>query len=390
MPKLLYKILISAKGLLIILLMLLFRLFKIRANRIVFISYYGKGFGDNGKYIVDALNGKNVEIYWALTDIYSPVPDYVHKVKNKSLKYYYILSTSRIWINNCRFPFWVKKRKGQMYIQTWHGGFPIKKIEKSVEEKLDSEYVLSAKNDSLMVDLMLSNNGLLTKVYKNDFWYSGKIVECGCPRNDIIFNNNENVKEQVFEYFGIDTRCHICLYAPTFRRNGSLSAYSIDFLMLRNLLSERFGGKWKILVRLHPNITKKSGSFINYDEDIMDASKYNDMQELLVAADFMITDYSSCIFDYAISKKNCCIFASDVEDYSNDRGFYLSLNEYPFEIARNNKELADVIKHFDEEKNVKRITEFFDKVKSFEDGKGAETVANIICDVIDGEYDETK
>lgn len=374
------------------LLMLFFTLFKIKRDRVIVISYYGKGYGDNGKYILNALlcSDDNPEVIWALNDVNSFLPTGIKPVKYKSLKYYYLLATSRVLINNTRFPLGIRKRKKQFYIQVWHGGFPIKRIEKSVEKNLGKGYVLGAKNDSRMIDLLLSNNGFLTKIYKNDFWYDGRILECGCPRNDIIFNNDKDIIDKVYNHYDLDKNVKICLYAPTFRVDESLSAYNIDFNQLKNNLESKFGGKWKILIRLHPNISKKSTELIDYSEDIIDASRYDDMQELLVAADFMITDYSSCIFDYAISKKKCCIYASDLDDYSRDRGFYLSLDEYPFEIARNNKELADVIEHFDEKKNKKRITEFFDKVKSFEDGKGAETVANIICDVINGKYDEKK
>ena len=191
-----------------------------------------------------------------------------------------------------------------------------------------------------------------------------------------------------YNYFDFNKNVKICLYAPTFRVDGSLSAYDIDFDRLINNLKKKFGGEWKVLIRLHPNISRKSTSLIRYNKNIIDASRYDDMQELLVAADFMITDYSSCIFDYAISMKKCCIYASDIDDYSKDRGFYLKLDEYPFEIAKNNEELASVIKNFNNDKSKKRIVDFFERVKTFEDGNGTKTVADLISDVVKGERDE--
>lgn len=368
----------------------LFRLFPIKKNRVVFSYFFGKGFGDSAKYISnELLERKEFDIVWMVKDKNTKgFPDGVKKIKRGTLAELYYLSTARVWVDNSRKPFGLKKRKGQFYIQTWHGGFPIKKIERAVEDKLSKQYVLSAKNDSKMIDVALSNSGLLTKVYLEDFWYNKKILECGCPRNDVIFNNDKDIIDKVYNHYDLDKNVKICLYAPTFRVDESLSAYNIDFNQLKNNLESKFGGKWKILIRLHPNISKKSTELIDYSEDIIDASRYDDIQELLVAADFMITDYSSCIFDYAISMKKCCIYASDIDDYSKDRGFYLKLDEYPFEIAKNNEELASVIKNFNNDKSKKRIVDFFERVKTFEDGNGTKTVADLISDVVKGERDE--
>ena len=378
----------------IIFCLLLFRsfwIFPIKKHKIVFTCFNGKGYGDSGKAICDYMNGKDLTIVWLVDNIQDDsFPEWVKPVKNTFFGRAYHLATAKIWVDNCRKQPYIRKRRQQFYIQTWHGGFPLKKIEKAVEDKLQEYYILSAKNDSRMIDVLLSNNAFLTRIFKNDFWYDGRIIECGCPRNDVFFKSNSVIENKIRDVFNISKDKKICLYAPTFRADGSLDAYNIDFKQLKIALKKKFGNNWVIIVRLHPNISKKGDALANCDDDIVNASEYGDMQELLVASDFMITDYSSCIFDYAITRKNCCIYASDIDDYFNNRGFYIHLNECPFRIATDNKELIDTIEGFNEFEHKKRTDAFYKRVESFEDGNGAETVASVISDVIDGKYNETE
>ncbi|MBR3176467.1 CDP-glycerol glycerophosphotransferase family protein [Candidatus Saccharibacteria bacterium] len=353
---------------------------KVDDNKIVITNYYGKGYGDNGKYICDELirrDGK-YNIVWLVEDINEKMPSRVKVVKIKSIRSFYELATAKIWIDNCRKPYYLRKKKNQFYIQTWHGSFAIKKIEEAAEKELDKVYILNAKNDSKMMDLALSSNRLMTEIYEKYFWYNGQILECGCPRNDIIINQPVDIKEKIINACKLDKGINICLYAPTFRKDKSLAPYNINYEELRKELKKKFGGRWAILIRLHPNITAKSKELNFFNEYIKDVSRYSDMQELLAASDFMITDYSSCIFDYALSKKPCCIYASDIEKYVDDRGFNISLNEYPFDIARNNDELSQTIASFDTAKFTERINAFYRRYRCKEDGKASRLIVDII------------
>ena len=104
----------------------------IKNNRILCLNFNGKGYGENPKYIVESLCKKNkdLEIYWVVNDKEDKtLPDNIKKVKYKSLEYFKILYTSKVLINNTRFGTYFDKRKGQLYIQTWHGCLGTKKIE---------------------------------------------------------------------------------------------------------------------------------------------------------------------------------------------------------------------------------------------------------------------
>lgn len=359
----------------------LFRIFPLKSNKIFISNYYGKGYGDIPKYIVNELLSENnkYDIVWVVKDYSysSNLPEGVRAVKRNTIKCIYDQITAKYWIDNCRKQFYERKRRKQFYIQTWHGCIGYKKCEKAVENKLPKSYILGAKNDSKMADLFISNSEFCTKNYKDNFWYNGEIIKCGCPRNDIIVNNDMKIKKVVKKHYNIDNDTKICLYAPTFRNNGDLSVYNIDFNKLLNSLENKFGNKWKIMIRLHPNISSLSEK-LNLSKNIIDVTKYPDMQELLVTADFMITDYSSCIFDYAISCKPGLIYASDLEDYIKERDFIIKIEETPFCITKNNEELIKKITDFNITEYKKNVRIFFDKIGLYEPGNSSKTIADII------------
>lgn len=360
--------------------LLIFSIFRIDNKKIVIVNFEGKGYWDNGKYICNELIKYNYNIYWATKEEYrGSLPKKVNYVKFNSIKYLYHLATSKIWINNSRFPFWIRKRTKQFYIQTWHGPIGFKKCEAAAIEVLSRYYVCGAKNDSKMANLFISNSTFCTNNYKNNFWYNGKILECGCPRNDIIINNSNDIVNNVKKYFWFQNLEKICLYAPTFRDNKSLNAYDIEYKRLLDKLKNKFTGNRKLLIRLHPAISNLTDKLSIFNENIINASDYPDMQELLVAADFMITDYSSCIFDYAISRKPAIIYASDIEEYNNkDRDFLFKIEDTPFSISTDNEELRNMIENFDiDEYNVK-VGNFYNKMWLKETGGSCEKIVEII------------
>lgn len=365
--------------------LLFFSIFKINNKKIIVLNYNGKGYWDNGKYICNELTKYNYEIYWATIEKYKDsLPQKINYVKIDSIKYLYHLATAKIWINNNRFQLGIRKRKNQFYIQTWHGWLGFKKVESAVKNT-SNLYVWGAKNDSKMANLFISNSTFLTMVYKNYFWYNGEILECGCPRNDIIINNSNDIIKKVKKYFWFPSSGKICLYAPTFRDNKSLDAYDIEYKMLLNELKNKFKGNRKLLIRLHPAISDSTDRLSVFNENVINASDYPDMQELLVATDFLITDYSSCIFDYALSKKAAAIYASDIEKYREERNFAIKLEDSPFPIATNNMELKNIIKDFDMNKYLKKINKFYEDNGLKETGKACEKIVEIINEITNEE-----
>lgn len=354
----------------------------VKKNKVTVISYFGKGYGDSPKYIVEKLKkqDKSLDIVWLTKKPEKEDKiDGIRYVKYNFLNCMYQLATSKVWIDNCRKEYFPIKKKSQIYVQTWHGSIAFKNVEKGSESKLSPIYIKFAKNDSKMADLFVSSGKFTTNLYRRDFWYNGDILECGTPRNDIIVNQDDSITQKIKKYFNIKEEENILLYAPTFRKSGTLDAYDIDYEMLRKVLKTKFGKDFKILVRLHPNISQKANC-ITYDENVLNATMYPDMQELLVASDMLITDYSSSIFDFALSNKKALIYASDIEEYKKDRDFLIGYDEAPFSTATNNYELEDIINKFNYEKYLKDVQDFYNKLGVVEDGHASEKVAKYILD----------
>ena len=207
------------------------------------------------------------------------------------------------------------------------------------------------------------------------------MLKIGHPRNDMLFNKNnefEIYNKKVKERYNIDKDAKIAIYAPTFRDNYSFDSYDLDYSKLKSALEKRFGGKWVILVRFHfrlrnLEIPKK---YVNH---VINATDYNDMQELLCACDLGITDYSSWMCDYVLTKRPGFLYASDIKNYENDeRGFCYPLGSTPFGLAENNDELYNKIINFDEKKYLKEVDKFLKRLGCYEKGNASKKVVEKI------------
>lgn len=329
---------------------------KINEKKIVFVSYYGAGYGDNPKAIADYIieNNLNFELVWLLDTNKNDgldMPKEVKKVKYGSIRSLYELSTAKVWVDNCRKQYFPKKKKGQIYIQTWHGSLALKKIEADAPS-LPIQYVNMAKNDSSVIDVILSGCEFKTNVYKNSFWYSGEVLNIGTPRADVFFNEEKILqnKKKVLDFYNLEDDVKILMYAPTFRQSHNLDIYKLDYSKLESILVHKFGGKWKIIVRLHPNIAHLADE-LRLPNTVLNVTSYKDMQELLCASDIVITDYSGLMFDFYIMNRPLFLFCTDLEEYtSKDRELYFDFKELPFDLAKSNGELCDRIKEFDYQK----------------------------------------
>lgn len=359
----------------------LFWLFGVK-KKIIFISYYGKGLECNPKYIFNEIIKRNYdyEIYWATSARISDFTENakVHNVTFRSIMFYYHLATSKLLISNVRMAGIWPKRKQQFYIQTWHAGICLKKVEADVIDHLSPVYVRRAMYDASMTDLMISNSKWESDLYRKVFWYKGEILECGLPREDIFAFPSIDIKNKVFDFYKLNkNQIHLVLYAPTFRVDGNLECYNMDFNRLINVLENKWGGIWKILVRLHPNIQKKQDK-IKYDENILNGSQYGDINDLIISSDIFISDYSSCMFDGMLAQKKVVLYASDIEAYEKDRGTLFEFKELPFPLATTNDELIDIIRTFDENAYAEKCKNFKDKIGLFELGNGSRKVVDWI------------
>lgn len=362
-------------------------------NKIVFDNYMGKGFGCNPKYVAEKLMEKypgQFDIVWVLSKKGAKkavFPEGIRTAPYNTPESRREYATAKVWVSNYHKISYVRKgmfkKRGQYFIQLWHGSLGIKKIENDAAVLTkDNDWLRLARKSSRMVDYWISNSKFESDVYRSAFWDVKNILEYGHPRDDCLVIPSGEQRNLVEEFFSLSPEHKICFYAPTFREDYSLDCYQIDFEALKVSLEKRFGGDWVILVRLHPRMRKYSSKVMPDVPYVLNATYYTDIQDLVAAADCMITDYSSCLFDFVLTRRPGFIFATDVEAYNQERGFYYPLESTPFPIATNNEELMKNVEQFDEEQYQDKVQQFLIDRGCMEDGHASERVADLIAKLV--------
>lgn len=359
---------------------------RVKANRIVFGTYQNN-YVCNCKYIAQYIIDHKLDyelIFIVNTDVYENVQKYdipaeIKLVRRNSIESFYALATAKFWFDNSLNCIWrrVPKKKSQYYFNTWHGSLGIKKLAGNFHWRIIAGY------GNKTIDYFITDSTFDEEVFGKSFWPSVKFLKVGHPRNDILADvqRMKVAKNKIYDYYGIDLDKRALLYAPTFRDNkNDVSAFKIDFTLLKEALKQRFGGEWVILTRLHYHNYKNENTRNCFAEEgnVIDVSAYPDMQEIMAAADAGVTDYSSWIFDYIATGRPGFIYAEDIDKYINDRGFYYSLSETPFSIAGNSDELIRNIKEFDEASYKSALAKFLQGKGYYGQGRACEQIINTL------------
>ena len=361
-------------------------LMPVDRKKVLFSSYYGRGYSDSPKAIAEALlaSGRELDLCWLVKNEQeaATLPQGIRPVYMDGRRRVKEVATAKVWVDNCR-KYERFKRRDQYYLQTWHG-FALKRIEQDVAGALEDAYVEGSKRDAAQTDLIVSGSGFMTKLYQNSFWYHGPVQNWGTPRNDVFFHPDPALHSRVRSFFGLPEETKLLLYAPTFRADHSTGCYALDAGAALESCRRRFGGSWTALIRLHPNVAHQSAGLFAYDgRTIVDATAYPDMQELLPAVDLLLTDYSSSMFDYALQEKPCIQFALDIDAYKADRNFYFPLDSLPFPLAKSSRELCDRIEAYDAELQRTRWERFRRDNGFCEDGLAAHRCARWILEQLE-------
>ena len=353
---------------------------KVQPNKVIFMTF-NHTYSCNPKYICQELLRQQlpVDLVWVVKpEQPTEVPEGVRTVVYGTYAYLKEVATARVWVDNAFGFSWNPipiKKKGQFYIQTWHGSLGLKRIGR--ENVKNRRWSFAARLNSKWVDLCVSNSGFETGVFRQTHWPKNEILELGHPRNDILFGENAEVAERVHAYFGIAGHKKIVLYAPTFRNDDAADCYDLDYSRLLDALEERFGGEFVLLNRFHMKTLKARETRVA-DSRILDATAYPDIQELMVASDVGITDYSSWICDFVLTGRPGFLYAADLEKYDRERGFYYPLEETPFPIAQNNDQLIENISGFNAERYAAKKESFLQARGCKENGTAAMRTVEII------------
>ena len=364
----------------------------ISKNKILFDNFGGRGYGDNPKFIADEIlrQGLGYDLVWMVNshEEVRSLPPGIRAVKRGSLRLLRELATAKVWVDNIKNGIVSHKRKGQYYIQTWHGGgIPLKLVEQQVEGLLDRHYVVTNKRMSRQIDLILSENDIISRRYREAFWLpeSCEIFEHGLPRNDIFFTSQATIAAKRKNY--ADERTCLLLYAPTFRDDGSTEGYRLNIRDLRETLEKKTRRPWKVIVRLHPN-AMKDGALFTYDDYIIDGSQEADAQTLTLISDMLITDYSGLMYNFLLMQRPIFLFATDLEHFQQHcRPLTPIYQQLPFALCRSNHELLNAIMTFDEESYYQRVQHFMQsRLLPFDDGHASEHVVGRIKAVVEGTF----
>ena len=352
---------------------------KVQDNKL-FVMTFDNDYTCNARYIVDEIIRQKlpIDIVWVgnkATMASDHFPPQVRVVRRTSFEMYEEQATAKVWIDNALNCLWyyMPKKKNQIYINTWHGSMGIKKLQGN------DKWMSFAKKCKKTTDYMIANSTFEEDVYRDTFWPNTPIWQCGHARNDILFEKGiqDKLREEVADYFEVDTDKKFLLYAPTFRDTGDVSCYNIDYKALKESLEAKYGGEWIILVRMHYKNRTGAAAF-KPNSWLKDAGDYPDMQKLIAVADFGITDYSSWAYDYVLTRRPMILYAPDAELYASGRGLYYSLEETPFPIAKNNKELNKAVLDFNEDKFQPAIDEFLEARGCYEKGTAAKQIVENI------------
>ena len=383
-------------GAIIIALFYLLRIFPIKKNKVLACVSGGRRYDDNQKFIMEELHKliPDLDVVWVKDPRYEyELPSWMRPVKWRSWRWLYEYATAKIWTNNCTEPDYFVKRKGQLYVETWHGGLGIKKVAGDIigDYAANRAKTKFFKNASDMADVFISNSDHLSIIYRKAFKFHGPIWKCGYPKNDLLIKGNPEFGRNARKELGIPEGNKVLFYAPTWRlrftRNQyiDMSVYDIDMQRLKQILTEKFGGEWTMLLRFHPILRLYAKSYQEAHPEVMDVTDYQDMQSLLMATDVMISDYSSCIFDAALRRIPCFTYATDFDQYKcEERGVYYEMEELPFPYAKNNEELEQNVKAFDMEDYLKKWDAFTVRMGLNETGHAAKDIAEKMADFING------
>lgn len=361
----------------------LFSFLPVKKKKAVFCNFQGRGFGGEPKYIAEEfLRRGGWDLVWLSVNSKEKLPEGIRQVNYGGIRSWYELATASVWVNNIRNTQKVRKRKKQVYLQTWHGGIGFKKVEGEIETQLDIEYIKDAKKDGKLCDAILAVTSFNAEQMKKDFWLNktAEILLMGSPSNDRFFEPGyvERKCIKLREELGCKEDSIVILYAPTFREGYSLEGYQFDFEHLIKGLNQDV----KVLVSRHPNMNSVRTEQ-SFPDGCVDVSGYSDFQELYCVADMIITDYSSVGFTFAgIFRKPVFICTLDYEQYKSQRELNDLFENMPFPHSYSLEELIDQINHFDEKQYTEKIDCFFSKVEMYDDGKASKK----LVDWIEGKF----
>lgn len=354
----------------------------INENSALFESFAGSSRSDSPAELAKAFRHQlpDTRLYWTVKDMSFSVPEGTEPVIRYSRQWWELLATAKWLVNNNNFPAAFRKHADQVYIQTWHGT-PLKKIGNDVPQgSLSLGYRLLMNRETTEYwNYLLAQNEWAGNVMQQAFGFTGDVISKGYPRNDTLQTESGAERRNLLRnFFGISQNQTVVLYAPTWRDNKKVASGNYDFVNFLDFgeLRKNFGTQVVVLARGHSNTLKSGRSFAA--SNVIDVSLYPDINDLILASDVLITDYSSVMFDYVVGIKPIYFLVPDLHAYSSDtRGFYLDFQTIaPGPLLKNTREVVEQLKRLRQTGFIvdEKYESFRNRFAPFDDGERAEKI----------------
>ena len=361
---------------------------KMFDDMVIFESFFGKSYSDSPKYIFEYMNETYPGKYrymWVNAGKKLNLPYPSKQMKRFSFKYFFYMARAKYIVFNGRQPQYFIKRKGNVFLETWHGT-PLKKLVFDMEDVTTASplYKEQFYIQTRSWDYLVAPNRFSEDVFRHAFMYDGKMLETGYPRNDILYcQDKEKRMREIKEELHLPQDKKIILYAPTWRDDEFYGHAKYKFTLQLDLakMQKELGDEYIILLRTHYFIADVL-DLSEYEGFAYNLSKYDDIARLYLISDVLITDYSSVFFDYANLRRPMLFFTYDLEKYRSVlRGFYIDVEEeLPGPMLMTTDEVIGALQNIE-----KVVTEYSDKYTAFcdkycawEDGTAAKKVVETV------------
>lgn len=360
---------------------------EVDQKRMLLESFHGKGVSDSSLAVLQEMMRQGIadqyEIFFASDDIERDRPIVennalpVTLVHIESRRYAYVLATAKYLLNNSSFPLWFMRRPEQIYVQTWHGT-PLKTLGK--EMRLGIESMVNVQHNFIQASWLTFPNDFTRDVimrdYNLDALYTGKVAMVGYPRNTVfLMGKNDSIRTE----YALDEATTFA-YMPTWRGTSNhsvdIARYADTVASILRKLDKQLRDDQRVYVNFHSMVA----AFITLDsyDHIFPFPSTVGTYDFLSQIDVLITDYSSVMFDFALTKRPVILFTYDEEQYLADRGMYFPLESLPFTKVSTTKELCDCIANQAYELSAEDLNELHDRFLTYDSAQNSAQVLSLL------------
>ncbi|MGN7362520.1 CDP-glycerol glycerophosphotransferase family protein [Bacillus safensis] len=365
---------------------------SVKKKTVVFESFNGKQFSCNPRGIYEYMKEHHPEytLIWSVKKGHeAPFKEKgIYYINRLSLKWIFAMARAEYWVVNSRLPLWVPKPDHTTYLQTWHGT-PLKRLAMDMDEvhmpgTNTKKYKKNFTKEASNWDYLISPNAYSTEIFTRAFQFQKTMIESGYPRNDFLHNqNNEETMRALKQKMNLPLDKKLILYAPTWRDDQfyKKGQYKFDLDLDLHEMRAAIGDEYIIILRMH-YLVAENFDLGPYEGFAYDFSHYEDIRDLYMISDLLITDYSSVFFDYANLKRPMLFYVPDIETYRDKlRGFYFDFEqEAPGPLVKETASVIDWIRETEQPTFTlpESFAPFYEKFCYLESGESSKRVVEVV------------